>query len=219
MFVVVNVGRYLEIPTKPLMAAANHRQTALTLAQRRGAVRWRDFANKGVPPSTVARLVTEGALTKIGRGLYQRSDADLSEHQSLVEAATAVPHAVIGLISALRVHNLTTQSPQLVWLLIDVKARAPAAPPVRVKILRASGAALKSGVKTHVIDGVRVKITDAAKTVADCFKYRRHVGIDVAIEALRDGLNRKAFTPDAFLAMARIDRVEKFARPYLEALV
>lgn len=196
-----------------------HRQTALKLAKRKGTARWRDFAGEGVPPSTIARLVKDGALTKIGRGLYQAADADFSEHQSLAEAQAAVPHGVIGLLSALRFYGLTTQNPQFVWMLIGVKARVPASPPVRIKFVRASGAALGDGVEECVVDGVKVKVTDAAKTVADCFKYRRHVGLDVAIEALRDGLTRRVFTPDAFLAAARIDRVEAFARPYLEALL
>jgi predicted transcriptional regulator of viral defense system len=201
------------------MTAATHRQTALKLAQKRGTLRWRDFAGEGVPPSTIARLVEEGVLTKIGRGLYQAADADFSEHQSLAEAQAAAPHGVIGLLSALRVHGLTTQNPQLVWMLIGVKARTPASTPVRIKFIRASGAAFKAGVEERVMDGVKVRLTDAPKTVADCFKYRRHVGLDVAIEALRDGLRRRAFTPDAFLAAARTDRVEAIARPYLEALL
>jgi predicted transcriptional regulator of viral defense system len=199
--------------------AASHRQTALKLAKLRPAVRWRDFAAKGVPPSTIARLVEEGALAKIGRGLYQIPDAEFSEHQSLLEATAAAPHAIIALLSALRLHGLTTQNPQVVWMLIDGKARAPSSPPVRIKVMRASGRGLSAGVETRAVDGARLRVTNAAKTVADCFKYRRHVGIDVAIEALRDGLKRRAFTPDAFLAMARVDRVERFARPYLEALI
>ncbi len=215
---VINVGRYSKVPTKDTMPAA-HRQTALKLAQRRGTVRWRDFAGKGVPPSTITRLVEEGALTKIGRGMYQAVEFEFSEHQSLLEAFTAVPHGVIALLSALRLHGLTTQSPQAVWMLIEGKARAPHAPPVRIKVVRASGKALTAGVEARAIDGTRLKVTNAAKTVADCFKYRRHVGVDVAIEALRDGLRRKTFTPDAFLAMARIDRVENVVRPYLEALL
>jgi predicted transcriptional regulator of viral defense system len=215
---VINAGRYYELPTEPTMAASAHRLAALRLAKRRGTVRWRDFARLGVPPSTISRLVEEGALAKIGRGVYQTREADFSEHQSLAEAAIRVPHGIIALVSALRLHGLTTQNPQRVWMVIDVKARAPAAAPARLKIIRASGTALKAGVETKTIDGAKVRLTNAAKTVADCFKYRRHVGIDVAIEALRDGLKRNAFTPDQFLAMARIDRVENFARPYLEAL-
>lgn len=198
---------------------ASYRQIALKLAQRRPAVRWRDFAAKDIPPSTIARLVEDGALSKIGRGLYQHPSAEFSAHQSLIEAVTAIPHGVVALLSALRLHGLTTQNPQAVWLMIDGKARAPAAAPVRLKLVRASGKALTTGVATRVEDGVRLRVTNPAKTVADCFKYRRHVGVDVAIEALKDGLARKAFTPDGFLDMARIDRIERFARPYLEALL
>ena len=217
---VINVGRYSDLPAKITMAMlASHRQTALKLAKRRGTVRWRDFAEKGVTPSTIARLVEEGALAKLGRGLYQAVGVEFSEHQSLLEAAAAAPNGIIALLSALRLHGLTTQNPQAVWMLIDGKARAPLSPPVRIKVLRASGAALTAGVETRKIDGTLLKVTTAPKTVADCFKYRRHIGLDVAIEALRDGLRRRTFTPDAFLAMARVDRMETFARPYLEALV
>jgi len=199
--------------------ALTHRETALKLARAAGAVRWRDLAEKGVTPATVARLVEEGALARIRRGLYQAVDVDFSENQSLVEAAAATPHGVIALISALRLHGLTTQSPHVVWMMIDNKARAPHAPPVRLRLVRAGGDALTAGVETKRIDGVRVRVTSPAKTVADCFKYRRHVGLDVAMEALRDGLKRRAFTGDQFLAMAKIDRVAVVARPYLEALL
>lgn len=202
-----------------VMPVTSHRLAALQIARTQGVARWRDFAAAGIAPSMLGRLVKQGALVRIGRGLYQAADAEPSEHQSLIEAAKAVPHGVIALLSALRLHDLTTQLPQVVWMLIDGKARAPASPPVRIRILRASGPALSAGAQRRTIDGVQLLVTSPAKTVADCFKYRSRVGVDVALEALKDGLARKAFTPSEFLAMAAIDRVARLARPYLEALV
>lgn len=196
-----------------------HRDIALKIADKRAVARWRDFAASGVSPATLARLVDRGDLERVGRGLYRRARREASEHQSLIEVSRAVPHGVVCLLSALRFYELTTQLPHAVWLLIEHKARAPKSPLQRVMILRASGPSLTTGVKKHRLDGVAVPITTPAKTVADCFKYRRHVGIDVAIEALRDGLKNRAFTPDELLAMAKVDRIDRIARPYLEALL
>lgn len=195
------------------------RHTALGLADRAAVIRWRDFAALGVTPATVARMVEDGELERLGRGLYRRADHEGSEHQSLIEAAKVAPKSVICLLSALQFHGLTTQLPHAVWLLIGGKDRAPKAVTQRLQIVRASGPALTAGVKRMRIDGVAVAITTPAKTVADCFKYRSRVGLDVAIEALREGLKRKAFTGDEFLAMAAVDRVARVARPYLEALL
>lgn len=195
------------------------RNKALSLADRHAVSRWRDFAAAGVTPSTIARLVEDGELERIGRGLYRRAQQDVSEHQSLIEAAKTAPLGVICLLSALRFHGLTTQLPHAVWLMIDQKARAPKSVSQRLKIIRASGASLTAGVTRRRLEGVTIAITTPAKTVADCFKYRGRTGIDVAIEALRDGLNQRAFTPDEFLKMATINRVARVVRPYLEALL
>jgi predicted transcriptional regulator of viral defense system len=194
------------------------RDTAVSIADRSAVTRWREFARGGVTPATIARMVENGELERLGRGLYRRPDFEGSEHQSLVEAAKATPTAAICLLSALRFHGLTTQLPHAVWLMIGVKDRAPKAASQRLQIVRASGSARIAGVKKTRIDGVDVAVTTPAKTVADCFKYRSRVGLDVAIEALKEGLARKTFTIDEFLAMARVDRVERVARPYVEAL-
>lgn len=194
------------------------RETALTLAQDRGIIRWRDFAAAGVTSATLARMVDDGEIERVGRGLYRLVDFTASENQSLIEAAKAAPRAAVCLLSALRVHDLTTQLPHAVWLMIGRKDRAPTSAS-RLQIVRASGAALTEGIMQVLQDGVEIKLTTPAKTVADCFKYRNRVGLDVAIEALRDGLQRKAFTVDDFMRMAEADRVARIARPYLEALV
>ncbi len=198
---------------------AQLRHAALRLADRHAVIRWRDFAAAGVTPATIARMVEDGELERLGRGLYRRANHEGSEHQSLMEVAKSAPKGVICLLSALRFHGLTTELPHAVWLLIGGKDRAPKAVTQRLHIVRASGRALTAGVKRTRIDGVAIAITTPAKTVADCFKYRSRVGLDVAIEALREGLRRKAFTGDEFLAMAAVDRVARVSRPYLEALL
>ena len=183
---------------------------------RRGVLRPRDLT--GVSRAAIARLVDAGELERVGRGLYVPTGAKLTEHHSLVEAAKRVPAGVVCLLSALRFHSLTTQNPHEVWVAIDVKARKPTTdwPPLR--IVRFSGKALTYGVEERVIEGVDVRITSKEKTVADCFKYRNKIGIDVALEALRDYLRSKRRSVDALMMAAEASRVTNVMRPYLEAL-
>ena len=169
-----------------------------------------------MPRVYLRRLQEEGLLIQPSRGLYQLAGADLSVAHSLAEASKAAPSGVIGLLSALQFHELTTQTPHAVWMLMPSKAWAPTKPPVKLKIIRASGAALTMGVKHHRIDGVSVPITTPAKTVADCFKHRSKVGLDVAIEALRDALKTKRASADDLWRAATADRVVTVMRPYLE---
>lgn len=201
------------------MTTPNLRETARKVAYTQAVTRWRDFAAAGVTSATIARMVDDGELERIGRGLYRRPDYAATENQSLIEAAKAAPKAVLCLLSALRFHDLTTQLPHTVWLMIGRKDRSPRTQSQRLQIVRASGPALTEGILRIRQDGVDLKITSPAKTVADCFKFRDRVGLDVAIEALRDGLRRRAFTVDEFMRMAQADRVARIARPYLEALV
>lgn len=127
-------------------------------------------------------------------------------------------HAVIGLLSALQVHGLTTQVPHAVWILTDRHARTPKLAYPKLEIVRASGKALSHGVEERIIDGVPVRITSPAKTVADSWRYRRHVGLDIAIEALRDYLRTQRGGVDRLMEAARADRVYAMMRPYAEAL-
>ena len=181
----------------------------------RGIFRSRDA---GVSRSTLARLAKAGDVERVGRGLYARTRARITEHHTLVEAAVRVPHGVVCLLSALRFHKLTTQSPHEVWLAINVSARKPKTdwPPLR--IVRFSGPALTFGVETHRIENVEVRVTSREKTVADCFKYRNKIGLDVAIEALRDYLRSRRRSVDALMEAAAASRVKNVIRPYLEAL-
>lgn len=192
---------------------------ALAIARERGIARTRDFDAAGVPRVYLRRLQDQGLLVRMGRGLYQLADADWSESHSLAEVARAVPHGVICLLSALRFHDLTTQLPHQAWILIGHKKWAPRNPSLSLRIIRASGEALIAGVDRHRIEQVEVPITNPAKTVADCFKYRSQIGLDVAIEALRDCLRTRRATVDDLWKFAAIDRVQKVMRPYIEAIL
>lgn len=188
------------------------------LMKRSGIVRASDLAAQGVHPMTLKRLVEHGDVERHGRGLYRVAGAGVSEHYSLLQAARRVPNGVICLLSALRFHGLTTQKPFEVWLAIERKARRPSvdAPPLRIHYF--SGEAFTAGVDEHLIEGVELRIYNPAKTVADCFKFRYKIGVDVALEALRDALRQRRATADEIWHYAGICRVARVIYPYLEAL-
>ena len=191
----------------------------LDLASKVGTLRPRDLQSKGLPPDYLWRLHQKEKLEKVGRGMYAIPGAGLSEHQTIVQAALRVPHGVVCLLSALRFHDLTTQSPFEIWMAIDGKARSPKEEIIPLRIMRFSGEALTAGVESHSIKGVKVKVYNPAKTVADCFKYRNKIGLDVAIEALRDCWRKKRATTDQLWHYAKVCRVARVMRPYLESLV
>ena len=183
-----------------------------------GVLRGRDLTKQGVSRQRVQRLIAQGELIRIGRGLYARPDATMTENHTLAQVGARVPQGVICLASALQFHQLTTQNPWQVWLLIERHARAPHLdyPPLRV--LRAGGEAFTEGVEEHILEGVVVRVTSAAKTVADCFKYRSKIGLDVALEALRDCLSHRCADRATLHHFARVCRVERVMQPYMEAL-
>jgi predicted transcriptional regulator of viral defense system len=165
------------------------------------------------------RLCERGLLEQVGRGLYRLPDAPVTELSSLAEVSKRVPHAVICLLSALQVHQMTTEAPHAVWVLIERHARMPNLVSPKLEVVRASGRALEYGVESRVVEGVKVRITTPAKTVADCFRYRRHVGLETALDALKDYVRKRKGTIDALVEAARADRIHAFVRPYIEALV
>ena len=183
-----------------------------------GVFRPRDAAKWGISRTALLRLVDAGKVERVGRGLYVPAGARVTEHHTLAEAAKRVSDGVVCLLSALSFHGLTTQSPHEVWIAIDVKAHKPTPdwPPLRV--VRFSGSALTFGVEEHTIEKVKVSMTSRAKTVADCFKYRNKIGVDVAVEALRDYLGKRGRSMDELLAAAKVCRVVRVMQPYLEAL-
>jgi predicted transcriptional regulator of viral defense system len=191
----------------------------LNLVREAGVARPRDLVAAGIPGNYLGRLARRGLLVRIGRGLYTLPDGYAGEHHSLAEAAKRVPRGIVCLLSALRYHGLTTQSPFEVWMAIGEKDRRPKADGQALRIVRYSTEALRAGVETHLVDGVQVRVFAPAKTVADCFKYRNKIGIDVAIEALKDCVQRRACPTEELVRYARVCRVAKVMRPYMEAVV
>lgn len=195
-----------------------NKERVIDLIRKAGVLRPKDLLPHGIPRSVLQRLERQGQVRRIARGLYELSDAEPTEHIDLMEACKRVPRGVICLISALNFHNMTTQMPYETWMAIDVKARKPKLDRHRVRFVRFSGDALAYGIDLYVIQGVEVRVTTPAKTVADCFKYRNKVGIDVASEALKSFLTERKGKRDALWHAAGICRVTNVMRPYLDAI-
>jgi predicted transcriptional regulator of viral defense system len=200
----------------PTEGSSSHAR-ALALLRRSGVLRLRDFQASGIAKATVLRLAEAGELERIGRGLYALPDREVSESEGLVQVAKRVPTGVVCLLTALEFHNLTDQNPHRVWLAIDRKARRPQLDWPPLEVVWWSARLLSLGVTAKTIGGVTVKVTTPAKTVADCLKYRNKIGIDVAIQAIRDYRRSRRSIDDLFEA-ARVCRVEHTLRPYLEAM-
>ncbi|RYG15386.1 transcriptional regulator [bacterium] len=199
------------------MTIPPNRSGLLQLARGTAVLRTRDLEAQGVNRVALGRLVEKGLIERVGRGLYALPNAKVTEHHTLVEASVRVPAGLVCLLSALQFDKLSTQSPHEVWLAVAVKARKPAVDWPPLHIVRFSGAALTHGIETHVIERTKVRVTSPAKTVADCFKYRNKIGLDVAIEALTE-YRRKRGSVDALMAAAAVDRVAVVMRPYVEAV-
>ncbi len=190
----------------------------IELARSRGLIRPCDLAPFGIPRVSLTRAVRRGLLERIGRGLYGLPGREVSAHGLLAEVARRVPKGVVCLLSALRFHGLTTQAPFEVWLAIENKALAPKLDYPPLRIVRFSGKAFTEGVEEHVVDSVTIRITGVAKTVADCFKYRNKIGLDVALEALREAWHERRMSSDDIWRYAKVCRVANVMRPYLDSL-
>jgi predicted transcriptional regulator of viral defense system len=166
----------------------------------------------------LTRLVESGDLARVARGIYRLPEHDMTEHHGIALAAAAVPEGVICLLSALQVHGIGTQLPSEVWMALDRRAWRPSVEYPPLRIVRYTGEALTSGIKVHQMEGRRVKVYNPAKTIADCFKYRHKIGLDVALEALREAWRARRFTMDELDRYAAICRVQRVMRPYLAAL-
>ena len=191
----------------------------LKLARRRQGVRSSELAEHGIHRQALSRLVVAGKLERVGRGLYRIPASPLTEHHGLALASAAVPRGVICLLSALRFHGIGTQLPSQVWIAIDRRARLPALGYPPLKVVRFTGAALTEGVRAHRVEGQTVQVYGVAKTLADCFKYRNKIGLDVALEALREAWRARRFAMDELDRYAGVCRVRRVMKPYLEALV
>lgn len=198
--------------------ASTDRQRVLKMVRNMGFVRVRDLRAQGLHPEHLRRLAADGLVERVARGMYVLANVEATPNHSLAQAAKKVPHGVVCLLSALRFHEIGTQSPFEVWLAIDRRARKPSARVPKLRVVRFSGAALTNGVEKHKIEGVGVPVYSLAKTVADCFKYRNKIGLDVAIEALREGLRERRFSRDELWNYAKVCRVASIMRPYLETL-
>lgn len=195
-----------------------HEKAVLALARTRPLLRARDLAGLKVPTVMLSRLVAAGKLMRVARGVYSLPNRRVSQHRSLAEVAIRVPNSVVCLLSALRVHHIGTQAPFEVWLAIAPRRVAPRLDQPQLRIVRMAEVALKAGIERIEVDGVPVQVFGAAKTVADCFKFRNKIGLDVALEALREGWRQRKFTMDELWRYATVNRVANVMRPYLEGL-
>lgn len=198
------------------MAASEQRIEKLL--GRGGALRSRELVRAGLTRSELSRMVGSGRLVRLGRGLYAAPGYQAGENHALVAVAKRAPKVVFCLLTALRFHDLTTQAPFQVWIAIGNKAHPPRLdyPPMRT--VRYSAESLAAGIEEHKIERTTIRVTSIAKTVADCFKFRNKVGLDVALEALRDARRSKKVSADEIWRYASVNRVANVMRPYLEAL-
>lgn len=194
------------------------REQILELARQRGILRPRDLESRGIAGEYLNKLLAEGTLDRPGRGLYRLATARPSRHAQLAEVAKRAPKAVVCLLSALEYHGLTTEMPHEIWVAIPNRTRPPRVDYPPLRIVQVTEPAYRFGVETHSIDGVEVRIYSAAKTVADCFKFRSLVGLDVALQALRDCWRKKQATSDELWKAAKVCRMTNVMRPYMESI-
>ncbi|MFN0160546.1 MAG: type IV toxin-antitoxin system AbiEi family antitoxin domain-containing protein [Burkholderiales bacterium] len=200
-----------------MAAQPHHADRLLQLARQRGLLRPSDLAELGIPRVYLSRLSASGMLAKAGRGLYKLADASLSENETLAMVAARAPQAVFCLLTALQFHGLTTQLPRQVWIALPKGSHTPKMEYPPIKLIQYGGDAFTQGVETHRIDQLGIRIYSVAKTVADCFKHRNKIGLDVALEALKDARAQKKTTADDLWRFGKICRVANVMRPYLEA--
>ena len=201
----------------------SRRDVYLTSASLRGVgagsfFRPRDAAELGVGSRDLRRLVEEGSIEQVARGLYRLAEAEPTEHYTLAAVCARVPDAIVCLLSALSVHELGTQLPRKVWIAIPHKARAPKISELPIRVVRFSGASLRYGVEQTEFEGVPARITNPARTVVDCFRFRRLVGRDVAVAALREVLRDRKASPDGILRAAEVCRARSLLEPLLEVV-
>jgi predicted transcriptional regulator of viral defense system len=200
------------------MPTATTFEKTMRYVRQHGMVRPRDIEAIGVPREYLLRLHQQGKLNRSGRGIYTMPDAEVTERHSYAEVAKRVPEAILCLLSALAFHEIATQSPAAVWIALPKGARTPAITSPTLRIVRLTEPSLTAGIEKYMVEGVSVHVYSPAKTVADCFKFRNKIGIDVAIEALKDCLRQKKGTVNEIYRHAKICRVSNVIRPYMEAL-
>ena len=207
-----------QTPSVTTTPTLNYEQAVLALANERPLLRARDLAERSLPTVALTRLVAAGKLLRVARGIYSLPGRALSEHRSLAEVSLRAPQGVICLLSALSVHGICTQAPFEVWLAIPHHCPTPRLDQPSLRAVRMSGPSMTEGIERVLIDGVNVPVFCAEKTLADCFKYRNKIGLDVALEALRDAWSKGNLQMDALWRYATVDRVANVMRPYLESI-
>jgi predicted transcriptional regulator of viral defense system len=177
----------------------------------------RDVEALGIPRNELRAWLRQGTAERVGRGLYRPTGVEPSEHETIARVVARVPQAVVCLLTALRVHGIGTQAPREVWIAIDRKARKPQLGDLPVRVVRFAAPMLTYAVDTRDVQGVPVRITSPARTVVDCFRYRNKIGLDIALEALRDVLATRRAGVAEILRIAEVGRVRRVIEPYLEA--
>jgi predicted transcriptional regulator of viral defense system len=201
-----------------MRSAVTHTQRVLQLVRKNGWLRASDLADAGVPRAVLTRMAASGQLERAARGLYRLPDSGSSEHEGLVTVASKVPQAVVCLLSALQFHGLTTQLPWQVWFAMPRGSHVPRLEYPPIRMVQFTGEAYTQGIETHERDGVRLHVYSVAKTVADCFKHRNKIGMDVALEALKDARAQGRASFDDLWRCAKVCRVSNVMRPYMEAV-
>jgi predicted transcriptional regulator of viral defense system len=197
----------------------NHAAKLLRLTAAQPAVSARELTAAGIPQRVFSRMAARGQLRRVARGLYTGVKSSPSTHQSVIEVTKRAPKAVVCLLSALEIHEVGVQAPFQVWIALPPGTHAPKATGAAIRVTRLSGTAFSEGIETIVLDGAPVRVYSLAKTITDCFKLRSKVGLDVALEALREGWKARKVKMDDLARYAKVNRMTNVMRPYVEALV
>lgn len=196
----------------------NHKQRVLNLISQKGWLRPSDLDQINVPHIVLRRMTAAGQLEKVNRGVYRLPDTQISEHESLLIIATRVPQAVFCLLSALQFHELTTQLPRQVWIAMPRGSHTPQIDYPPIKMIQFTDEAYSEGIEVIERDQITIRVYSVAKTITDCFKHRNKIGLDVALEALKEARFKKILDMNELWHYAKICRVTNLIRPYLEAI-
>lgn len=183
-----------------------------------GLLRAYDLEARGIPRGRLTGMLRRGEVQRVGRGLYRLRNAPLTELETVAAVSKRIPGAIVCLLTALHIHGIGTQAPRDVWIALDRKARKPQASGLPVRVVRFSGPMLRYAIETRDLLGVPVHLTSPARTVVDCFRYRKKIGLDVALEALRDAVNSRRATVDEIARVAEVCRIQTVISPYLESV-
>jgi predicted transcriptional regulator of viral defense system len=200
------------------MSSDTHAQRILSLARQKGLLRASDLDAIEAPRVVLTRMTSAGLLERVSRGLYRLPISAGSEYEGLATVAAKVPQAVFCMLTALQFHELTTQLPRQVWIAMPRGSHVPRLDYPPIKMVQMTGAVYTAGIEEHLRDGVTLRVYSAAKTVADCFKHRNKIGLDVALEALKDARAKRVASADDLWRYAKVCRVANVMRPYLEAI-